>query len=74
MKVFKVLFCLASILLVLISRSACARTWRITSAGSGDAPTIQAGIDSAAAGDMVLLADGVYTGAGHRDMVYCQGR
>ena len=38
-----------------------ARTWRITPDGGGDAPTVQAGIDSAAAGDVVLLAAGTYT-------------
>jgi predicted outer membrane repeat protein len=36
--------------------------------GTGDAPTIQAGIDSAAAADTVLLADGDYTGPGNRDI------
>ena len=38
-----------------------ARTWRITPDGTGDAPTIQAGINSAQAGDIVLLAAGTYT-------------
>ena len=35
-----------------------ARTWYITPDGTGDAPTIQAGIDSASTGDIVELADG----------------
>jgi len=38
-----------------------ARTWHVTSDGTGDAPTIQAGIDSAQAGDEVLVGPGSYT-------------
>jgi len=41
--------------------SAAARNWRIVPDGSGDAPTIQAGVDSASAGDVVLLAPGTYS-------------
>lgn len=36
--------------------------------GSGDYPTIQAAIDAAAAGSIVELADGTYTGDGNRDI------
>jgi len=38
--------------------------------GTGDAPTIQAGIDLVAEGDTVLLADGVFQGSGNRDVEF----
>jgi len=66
-----VLVCLS---IVLLSASiSLARTWYIAPDGTGDAPTIQAGIDSSAAGDEVVLADGVYTGPGNRDVSIASG-
>jgi predicted outer membrane repeat protein len=50
---------LALCLLTPVSISA--RTWYVTPDGSGDAPTIQAGIDSSAVGDTVALGPGTYT-------------
>lgn len=42
---------------------ASARTWYVKVDGSGDAPTIQAAVDSAVAGDLILVAAGRYTWA-----------
>ena len=46
--------------ILFLSATASATTWHIQPDGSGDAPTIQAGIDSAAVGDTVELACGTY--------------
>jgi hypothetical protein len=55
---------IAAMLIVLsfvwLAGSAQGRTWHIKSDGSGDAPAIQAGIDSSAAGDTVLVSAGTY--------------
>jgi predicted outer membrane repeat protein len=63
----------ACLCLGLTPRFSVARTWRVAVDGSGDAPTIQAAIDSAAIGDEVLLEPGTYTwtsqGAGGPSML-----
>jgi hypothetical protein len=46
-----------------------AGTWYVKPDGTGDASTIQAAVDSAVAGDTILLSDGTFRGAGNRDVV-----
>jgi len=43
-------------------------TWVVKPDGTGDFATIQEAIDFAAGGDVILLADGVFTGTGNRDI------
>jgi hypothetical protein len=59
--------CTVSIVLLLVGDS-WARFWRVRPDGSGDAVTIQAGIDSCGIGDTVVAASGTYRGDGNRDL------
>ena len=45
-----------------------AAEWSVRPDGTGDLPTIQAAVDSAAVGDEIILEDGTFTGAGNRDI------
>jgi len=58
LRAFSIGICLLSA--ICLPTSALATTWHITADGLGDAPTIQAGIDSAAVGDTVQAACGTY--------------
>jgi hypothetical protein len=51
---------MAATALLLLPAGVSARTWHILNNGSGDAPTIQAGINAAAAGDTVVVGPGTY--------------
>ena len=64
----RIFYLLTAVLILLIPGKTPARTWNINPGGTGDAPTIQAGIDSASAGDVVSLADGTYTGTDNRNI------
>jgi hypothetical protein len=44
------------------------RLWYVNADGTGDAPTIQAAVDSSVSGDTVLAAAGMYSGDGNRDI------
>ncbi len=58
-------FLLFGLFMLMLPASVMGRTWYITPDGTGDAPTIQAGVDSASAGDTVLVACGIYTDIGY---------
>jgi hypothetical protein len=47
-------------LIVFLSSAGHTRTWRVNAAGTGDAPSIAAALDSCATGDSVLVAPGNY--------------
>jgi hypothetical protein len=59
---------LAALAIVSAPTLCAARTWSILPDGTGDAPTIQAAVDSAAALDTIELSAGVFQGAGNRDV------
>ena len=68
--ILKFLSALVAVVLFSYPVTSTATTWHITPDGSGDVPTIQAGLDLALTGDIVELADGTFTGDGNRDLDY----
>lgn len=69
----RLLSCILLFSTLFLTHNANARTWYIQADGTGDAPTIQAGIDSATSGDVVELADGQYEGVGNGNLDF-QGK
>lgn len=62
---------IAAFIVILHATHCLGTTCYVKPDGSGDVPTIQAGIDAAADGDTVLVAPGYYTGEGNRDIDFC---
>lgn len=60
---------LAFVLICLLFSSAAADIWFVKPDGTGDVPTIQAGVDTVAPGDTIVLASGVFTGDGNINIV-----
>ena len=58
-----------ALFLGLVARSE-ARPYVLLPDGTGDFPTIQAAIDGATEGDIIVLQDGVYRGEGNRNIVF----
>jgi len=58
---FGLLILLSAALMLLVFSSGYARTWHIEVNGTGDAPTIQAAIDSAGMDDTLLVGPGTYS-------------
>jgi hypothetical protein len=70
MKLLHCLFGVAASILFGVSSGVHAATIYINPDGTGDQPTIQAGVGVAAPGDTLLLAAGTFVGAGNKDVIF----
>lgn len=61
---------LVSVFTLALGGSAAAATWHVQPVGGGDAKTIQAGIDMASTGDVVMVAAGTYSGLGNVNLSF----
>jgi parallel beta-helix repeat protein len=57
----KIISAVSVVFLLFVASQSYARVWYVKQDGTGDAPTIQAAIDSAVANDTVLVEPGTYT-------------
>lgn len=60
----------ACICVFICSALASAQNWTVKPDGSGDFITIQSAIDTAVSGDIVEIADGIYSGEGNRNISF----
>ncbi len=65
----RVVFALAAVALAVSVLPAAAEYYFVSADGLGDFPTIQAAVDAAVDGDVILLTAGTFTGDGNRDIV-----
>ena len=63
MRSIVIVACIGAAFSCLDTVPASGRIWRVTVDGTGDVPTIQAAVDTAEAGDEIVVAPGVYTWA-----------
>ena len=63
MRSIVIVACIGAAFSCLDTAPASGRIWRVTVDGTGDVPTIQAAVDTAEAGDEIVVAPGVYTWA-----------
>jgi len=63
-------FALCLLLICYLPCSATPKTWYVKNDGTGDAPTIQAAIDSSSTGDTILVASGTYV----QPMIVCYAK